>query len=268
MKVRILMFLISSTFVACSQNRGPGFQFDLFKNTPSWELAKAVKREDEKAIIKILKEKKVDIDLQEPEYGNTILHLAIANDKLLSTKILLENKADYNIIDIDKRSAIHEAVSDIKSRKNSYKILELLIKHGADVNKIRGSRKGENDTLGYSTPLVDAINDLECSKLLLDHGADPYFKTGDTYPVWYLLILMGQFEDNIFVAKYIIVDKKNAIPNPIKYTLEKQPVDLLAQLNKLDLSKDLKRQKIKEEIIDYLRKINFPQNGVYQPSSK
>ena len=105
MKMQILMIFFISTYTACSQNRGPGYQFNLFKNTPSWELAKAVEREDEKGMIKILGKKNVDINLQEPEYRNTVLHLAIANDKLLSTKILLENNANYDIPTLDKRTA-------------------------------------------------------------------------------------------------------------------------------------------------------------------
>ena len=263
MRIQILTIFIMCTFVACSQNRGPGYQFDLFKNTPSWELAKAVEREDENKIIKILRKQNVDINFQEPKYGSTVLHLAIGNDKLLSTKILLENNANYNIHTLDKRTAIHEVVRDIKSMKNSYKILELLIKYGADVNKLRVN-PNNNDTLGYSVPLIDAINDFACSKLLLDHGAEPYLKSGDTYLIWYLMLLMGDINDNIFVAKYMIVDKKMFVPNPIRYTMENEPVDIFTQLNKLDFSKDLKRQKAKEEIIDYLRKIDFPQNGVYK----
>ena len=116
------MLLIICTYTSCSQNLGPGYQFDLFKNTPTWKLAKAVKREDEKEIIKILREKDVDINFQEPIFGNTVLQLAIANDKLLSTKILLENNANYNIRTNDSSAAIDEAVSVIKSKKNSYEI--------------------------------------------------------------------------------------------------------------------------------------------------
>ena len=261
---QILISCIIFSFAACSQNLGPGYQFDLFKNTPSWKLAKAVEREDEKEIMKILREQNVDINFQEPIYGNTVLHLAIANDKLMSTKILLENNANYNIRTNDSSAAIHEAVRVIKSKKNSYKILELLIKHGADVNKIRISPINKKGTLGYFVPLEDAINDFTCSKLLLDHGADPYFKTGDTYPIWYSILLMGNVNDNIYVAKYLIVDKKTLIPNPIRLDIDSRPVSILSQLNKLDFSTDPKRQMAKQEIIEYLKQINFPQNGVYK----
>jgi hypothetical protein len=263
MRLQNLMLFTLCTFAACSQNRGPGYQFDLFKNTASWELAKAVEGEDKKKIIQILKEKNTDINLQEPKFGNTVLHLAIANDKLLSVRILLENNANYNIPALDKRTAIHEAVSNINSRKNSYAILELLIKYGADVNKLR-INPNNNDTLGYSVPLMDAINNFACSKLLLDHGADIYLKSGDSYLVWFFMLLGGEINDNIYVAKYVIVDKKMPIPNPISYTVDKKPLDILGLLNDLDLSKDSKRRKAKEEIIGYLKKINFPQNGVFQ----
>lgn len=264
MQIQILMIFISCTFAACSQNLGPGYQFSLFKNTPSGELAKAVEREDEKKIIKILSDKNVDINFQESKYGNTILHLAIANDKLRSTEILLQNNASYNIRSNDSSAAIHEAVSIIKSKKNAYKILKLLINYGADVNKLRVGPIDKKGTLGYFMPLEGAIEDLECSKLLLEHGANPYFRTGNTYFVWFFMLLMGDIHDNIYVAKYMIVDKKMLIPNPLSYTIDKRPLDILTLLNDLDFSKDPKRQKAKEEIVEYLRKIDFPQNGVYK----
>jgi ankyrin repeat protein len=264
MRILFLIFFLIYSSVSYSQNPGPGYQFDLFRNTASWKLAQAVEREDLQEIIKILKDKSVDINLQEPVFGSTVLHLAIGNDKLISTKALLDNNANFNIVNVDKRSAIHEAVNDIKSRKNSYAILELLIKHGANVNAIRESTSGKLDTLGYSVPLKDAISDLACTKLLLANGANLYFKTSTTYPIWFFMLLMGDIDDNIFVVKYIIVDKQMPIPNPISYTVDKKQLDILLLLNDLNLSEDPKRLLAKQEIIAYLRKIDFPKNGTYQ----
>jgi len=262
MKLQTFIVFFVSTLTACSQNRGVGYQFELFQNTTCWKLAKAVDKEDLKEIKRILENKNININLQEPKYHTTILHLAISNDRLNSTRILLERNANFNLLDIDKRSAMDMAVNDIKSKKNSYKIIELLIKHGADINIVR-SHSNNNDTLGYSIPLMDAVNDLDCAKLLLDHGANPYFKTGDTYPVWFFMLLRGDINDNIYVAKYMIVDTKMLIPNPISYTVDKKPLNILDLLSDLDLSKDTKKQMAKEEIIIYLKNIGFPDNGVY-----
>jgi hypothetical protein len=79
MKTLILMMFITCAFSACSQNNGPGYLFDLFKNTASWKLAKAVQRKDQKEIEQILNEKKIDLNFQEPRFGKTILHFAFGN---------------------------------------------------------------------------------------------------------------------------------------------------------------------------------------------
>ena len=86
---KIQFFIIVSiiwTFSGCSQNLGPGYQFDLFKNTKNWDLAKAVERESSDEIVRLLKQGNTDINLQEPKFGTTLLHLAIGNDKLISVK--------------------------------------------------------------------------------------------------------------------------------------------------------------------------------------
>src|SRR5690606_2027438 len=103
----LLVFITLASF-GCTQDAGPGYQFELFKNTTSWELAKAVEKEDEEKMLEILGDKKININFQERQFGNTILHLAVGNDKLKSTEILLKYKADINLRDINERAAIHE----------------------------------------------------------------------------------------------------------------------------------------------------------------
>jgi hypothetical protein len=85
-KIFLVIIILSST-MACSQNFGPGYQFELFKNTPNWELALAVKNEVTIGIRRLLKEGNFNINLQEPKFGVTLLHLAIGNDKLASNKV-------------------------------------------------------------------------------------------------------------------------------------------------------------------------------------
>lgn len=263
MRILRLIILILSTSSSNSQNLGPGYQFDLFKNTDSWELAKAVENEDVNKIEKILNSQKIDINFQEPIYNNTILQLAVGNDKLLSTAILLKYNANFNIPNRYNTAAIHEASSFIPLKKNSYKILETLLKYGVNVNMLMASPNKTSDSIGYTIPLKLAINNLDCSKLLLNHGANAYFKTGNEYPIWFDM-LIANYGENIYVAKYMIIDKSMKIPHPIAYDSEKKPIDIFTLLNALDFPNDTKRQLIKQEILDYLKKINFPENGVYK----
>ena len=266
----ILIIIISCTTMACSQNQklGPGYQFDLFKKTANWDLAQAVDREDTIAIKQLIIKNKLNVDLQEPEFGRTLLLLAVGNDKLISTKILLEVGANLKIADLQKYKPIHEASKFISLKKNTLQILELLIKHEADVNDTLVQRKG-NDTSYFYVPLMGVCENLICTKLLLEHGANPYIKQGsayfgDTYIVWNE-ILVNDLDENIYVAKYMIVDKKMSIPEFIVYNIpKKKPADIFYFLDRENFKGDEKKEKARQEILDYLKQINFPKNGVYK----
>lgn len=266
-KLAFLISLIIFTFQSCTNTLqlGPGYEFELFKNTPNWELAKAVKSENEDAINSILNDKNININLQEPTFGNTILMLAVGNEKLTSARILLEYGANQNITDIYGNAPIHEATHVIFLKKHAPEMLELLLKYGADPNMVSMVINGQDS--GYlSLPLMGAIENLDCTKLLLKYGANLYFKRNDEYPVWENLLSFGSRKsDNIFVAKYLIVDKKMKIPDPISYTIPSHlPRNALTFLNNFDVFDIPERAKAKAEILNYLKEIDFPQNGVYK----
>ena len=95
------MILISSFLSSCSQDDGlgPGYKWELFENAPNWNLAKAIKQQDTAAIFEIVKQKKIDLNLQEPTFGRTLLILAVGNDKFYSTQALIIAGADLGIRD-------------------------------------------------------------------------------------------------------------------------------------------------------------------------
>lgn len=248
-------------FSSCSQGDsfGPGYSWDLFKNTPSSDLAKAVETEDTSEIYAIINKGNVDINFQEPKFGRTLLMLAVGNDKEISTNALLKMGADVNLRDKRDDQAIHEAVAYINLKSHSYNILNQLLIYNADVNSV--SKKSTN-----VVPLAGAVQNLACTKLLLDYKADPYFKIDSTYSVWFnLLVLDNATNENIITAEYMIVDRKLLIPNPIFYTGPTQikPRDIFSLLEQVDVSDDSKKQKAKENIINYLHQIDFPNSQTY-----
>lgn len=268
MKILIVIISIAITMSSCSQSQslGPGYEFDLFKNTPNWQLAQAVNKEDTDAISHILKNGGTNINFQEPQYGNTVLSLAISNGKLLSVKTLLEYGANMNLKDSDHFEGIHVATDMISLRKNVPEILEMLLQHGADPNMVTNSTISYVDTSHFYLPLMGAVENLKCTQLLLDHGANLYYKKGETYPIWQVLLMLDiPNNENILVAKYLIVDQHMPIPDPIFYTIPNhQPRGALYLLNKFNVYNDPKKEQAKQEILDYLKKINFPQNGIYK----
>ena len=263
MKIHIFVWTITNliVFSSCSQNSSmlaPGYRWDLFKNTPNWDLAKAVAKQDTGEIFKIIRKGKVDLNLQESKFQRTLLMLAVGNDKVMSTTALLKMGADVKLRDLRDDQAIHEAVAHLDLKRHSLDILKLLVAYGANVNSV--SSRGTN-----IVPLAGAVEQFSCAKFLLDNKASPYFKRESTYPVWFNLMVMDlPFDENIFVAKYMIVDKKLPIPSPIFYTSgDRKPVDILTLLIKYDVNSDPKKQKTKETIIEYLHQINFPKAQVY-----
>ena len=266
MKVRIVIVIfLNIFFIACSQNRGPGYKFDLFKATPNWELAKAIEEEDSLGIVNALKDKNVDINLQDKKRGRTLLLLAIGNEKIRSTRILLELGARMDICGNSGVYPINEAVHNVWFSKKSYTLTKLLLEHGADPNQKQIIIKGK-DTNFTRPPMIFAAGNLNCAKLLLDYGANIYLNDSSFYYVWSYLFIPNF--DYIYTLKYIIVDKKMPIPNPISFSIDKsKSFNIYNQLNRLDFSKDPERQKAKDDILEYLKKINFPNNQVYKDSS-
>ena len=238
-----------------SSNIAPGYQWELFKGTSSWELAKAVELEDTSLIYRLVKNENNILDLKEPKFGKTLLMLAIGNEKMNSVKCLINVGARIDIKDSVGDQAIHEAVK-IDSEDDRFNILKLLIEQGADVNSV--SEKGF-----FKIPLQGVISDFSCAKLLLDHGADLYFRDKKDYLVWtYLLSLNGR--DNIFILKYLIVDKKVKIPNPITYTLfTNKPIGIFDFLAKMNYKYDKKKQNAKNKVVSFLHDIGFPKNNLY-----
>jgi len=62
----------------------------------------------------------------------------------------------------------------------------------------------------------------------------------------------------------MIINKKMPIPNPILYSYpDKLPIDIFQLLNKVNFRGDSTKEKARRDILNYLRKINFPKNQVY-----
>ena len=93
--VVIVSCLIASIFSSCDIDweESPGYRFGLFKDTPLWELAKAVKHEDTAAIRELIQEKHFDVNYQlRPHWGET-LPLAhecrvLAHDSVMCLQLL------------------------------------------------------------------------------------------------------------------------------------------------------------------------------------
>lgn len=60
--------------------------YRIFKDTPAWDLAKAVRDADTAEITYLVQEKKIPIDFQDSIYGTSLLSLAVYHNNLKSVK--------------------------------------------------------------------------------------------------------------------------------------------------------------------------------------
>jgi ankyrin repeat protein len=254
----IANFMLSSCLP--QGDAGPGYRWELFNGTPEWELAKAASHEDTSRIYQIIKQGGVDINSKEPKFGQTVLTLAIANDKLNSVIALLKSGVDVNIRNSIGNQAIHEACKFPRLRPHSAEVIRLLIEYSANVN----ARSSGGIPM---VPLAGTTSSLICTQILLNHGANLYFKdkndtTYQSYVVW-VSLLSAVGDSNMSVAKYIIVDKKMLVPNPICYSHAHEPLDIFTILNMPGFDRTPSMAESKKEILRFLHEIDFPRHGAY-----
>jgi len=178
-KMRKLLYclaLIVLTGCNLTPSRLTGGNIRLWKDTPAWGLAKAVRNGDTVRIKKILAKEKISIDYREPTYGQSLLHWAVWNNKLNMVKFLLKQGADINLRDYwSSESPILLACNypDIDAE-----VLRILLDNGADPNDLASENDFvfDNRIRTPHTPIIEAATDgLEKTRMLIEAGADPYY---------------------------------------------------------------------------------------------
>lgn len=204
-----------------------GFEFENFQNTPIWALAKAVKENDVESIRKFAKQEKINIDYKEPKYNQTLLALAIVNQKKEAFVELLKADANPNILlgSTMDSSPLTEAIIHQSNCDLFY--IETLLRFGADPNLKIAPKSVGYFSNGY--PLLTACshnitesgsNCLDAIKLLVRYGADinccnpvPENK-GLCEGVLYFCLS----SQNMEALRYFVVDQKIKIPDVVYIT--------------------------------------------------
>jgi ankyrin repeat protein len=185
-----VLYCLSLLIIGCSSaqqtdnkisNNYLATDFRLFENTPIWELAKAVKNEDTLLIRNLVLDSKMNINYQEPKFGNTLLMLSIENQLFNSSKILFELGAKPNIYDYYNGTSAIIYAAGINGTDDDTKFLKLVLKYGANPNDIEIGGRNDSKT-GNSTPLEIAcsnvnqlVSSIEKVKILVEAGANIHY---------------------------------------------------------------------------------------------
>ncbi len=165
---------------------------ELYKNTPAWKLAKAVKNQDTSLIKKICRKDSSLINFQEKKFGQTLLEWTVYTNRFKAAKALAEMGADPNIQSYNGTSAFIHAADKL----NTSKYLRLLLKYGGNVNAVADTSKKQPER----TPLIAASKSrLESVKLLVEAGANVNYKYNGISA-----LRVAAVQDKIKIVKYLI----------------------------------------------------------------
>ncbi|OOM11677.1 ankyrin repeat domain-containing protein [Clostridium saccharobutylicum] len=188
---------------------------NIYKNTPAWELALAVREEKIETIEKIVKNKQELLNYQDPKYGVTLLLWSVGMEKYNSAETLLKCGADPNIATTtDGETPLFLAAGYSwvdKDYKKDARYVKLLLSYGADPNKNYIGHDHDIIETGTS-PLMNSIGcGIEKTKDLVEGGADINYKTksGNTAAI-VSLIIGGSYGNGeaMQYAYYLIAEKK------------------------------------------------------------
>jgi hypothetical protein len=233
------------------QERLTGRDVRLFKDTPAWDVALAIRDNDTAEVRKLLEGKpKSLVDYRENYFGQSLLHWAVYRDNYSSAKILVESGADPSLKANDSTSAIIHAAD-----KNETTYLKLLLKHGGDPNAIADIDKPQD----LRTPLIAAaFKNLENVKLLIDAGGNPDYvhrtKRGNIGGENIQSALIYAFRGGkIDIVRYLLLDVGVDFDYVFNTTLEGKPLTILTYLRDMPFPLDSKEYKIKMEVVTYLK---------------
>lgn len=226
--------------------------YRIFKDTPAWDLAKAVRNADTAEITYLVQEKKIPIDFQDSIYGKSLLSLAVYHNNLKSVKKILELGANPNLYEdtINQQGTNPVIDACFFNEEISIEILKLLLDYGGDPNSVT---KGVNDGHPYRITAMEAaatFGNTEKIKVLIDYGADVNFTPDRDYDTDPLLDAL--YTNKMRAALYLLengakFDKEYINP----FSKEKETI--LFILRKIDLPLDSEEYKFKLKIIDFLK---------------
>jgi len=239
---------------------GPGYTFELFRNTQVYALAQAVYRQDTAEMERLVRVEKMPVDYKEGKFGNTLLFLAVATTRELSARKLLELGADPNARGYSDTSPFLNTCEHDEVLKDATQVLGMLVDFGADVNSPMhdttpdqfGRRKNFRAT---PLELLCRYGTLSSVKLLVERGARL-----DSYgPDQNSILSTAVTSRNWDIARYLLIDAKAPIPDYAVLRLPGTPQERKMTITDLLVEKGFPEsadgERLKGEILAYLKSV-------------
>lgn len=234
------------------QEKLTGRDIKLFKNTPVWEIALAIRDSDTTNLKQLLKGQPDSLlNYREKHFGQSLLNWSVYRDSYNSAKVLAELGTDPNLKAFDSTSAFINAAD-----KYDASFVRLLLKHGGNVNAIADTDKPQR----IRTPLIAASsNSLESVKLLVDAGADPNYvritKRGGEFPGENVesALISAINAEKIEIVRYLLLDVGVEYDYVFNTNLEGKTLGILYYLRRLTFPLDSEEYAMKIEVVNFLK---------------
>jgi len=177
-----------------------GSDYRLFQGTTAWDLARAVRDEDEKQINALVAKDPALINYAEPKFGGTLLMLTIMNQQMKPFRTLLADKADLSLHNTyDGTSALIEACSN---RDYDSRYAETLVELGANVNDVETGPRRKGNSTRY-TPLMAASKEgkTDLVLLLIGRGADVNYQNEFKQTALSEAVMVGKYNTALLLLQ-------------------------------------------------------------------
>lgn len=247
MKFLLIVFILFAVSNCTGDNNYLGNDVRLFENTPVWDIANAIEKDDTlklKQLIASLPPKA--IDYQEKKFGKSLLMWSIYSNHYHGFKVLLDAGADINIKANDSTQAINWA-ADVYETSD---YLKELLEHKANVNYVANYPS----SVRIRTPLIAAAwSSLESTKILVEAGANvnySYSEGEKNNSPLYSAFRGGKID----VIHYLLIEAKADPTMRLETRLNGEDVYAVNLLRKLTFAIGSREHIKKMEIVDFLMK--------------
>lgn len=251
MKYIIVIILLASCSTMKEENL-TGRDVRIYKDTPVWEVALAIRDNDTAKVRQLLTGKPYSLlNYREKYFGQSLLNWAVYRDSYNSAKVLAELGADPNLKANDSTSAMINAAD--KAETSDY--VKLILKHGGNPNAVADIDEPQR----IRTPLIAAaFNRLESVKLLVEAGADPNFTyriKSDDSEVENLenALITASRGEKIDIVRYLIIDAGADFNYVFSVTIENRPLSILSYFRDMLFPLNSEKHKVKMEVVQYLK---------------